>query len=593
MLSEDSEHRRWAENEISDCLDRYEYAPIIFAGSGISQRYIDAPGWGGLLEDLITECPNIDKPIGYYEEEYTKPQIGTQLVDPFRNWAWEDKGTHDYFDPELWDQDGKEKYLKHRVAKYFRKLSPDSVEEIDSEWQSEIEALQRMSPSAIITTNYDFLLERIFSGFSPMVGQEIYKKSNKKVGDLFKIHGCASEEQSLVITEEDYENFDKRKKYISAKLLTYFTEHPVLIVGHSASDDNVQDILSDINMMLPSDQGDLIDNIFLLNRLKDSDDPTQLPREEVIEVDKRQSVRVRSIKAKSYEWVYDAFSSGNPMDEAEIEQIREFASKIYNVTTKDAPRKKVNFQRLEYFSDEENISKLLGFVPIDNEETVEGLKQAGIPIGEGEITTEAVSEINKRLNTATKDWKSNVDLANSRELVLTFRNEIKNLNLSNRKCEFLFRSSQMVRLQGVDWLIEYEGNLEPLFERSIEEDSKAKAVKRLQFTLAILGKKPLLEKVHEKYAERFDLKTNNLLDAIDEPIENIINLYGTSENILFVDGSCPASELVGNKERTNRILDSATDVLIEEEKTGNKKPQNAVDFRKLELIKLANHFVID
>jgi hypothetical protein len=38
--------------------------PILFIGSGFSQRYINAPTWSGLLKQLIDENPEIDMPIG-------------------------------------------------------------------------------------------------------------------------------------------------------------------------------------------------------------------------------------------------------------------------------------------------------------------------------------------------------------------------------------------------------------------------------------------------------------------------------------------------------------------------------------------------
>lgn len=46
-----------------------------------------------------------------------------------------------------------------------------------------------------------------------------------------KIHGSSHEVESIVITNEDYVDFYKRKKYISAKLLTYFAEHPLFSLG--------------------------------------------------------------------------------------------------------------------------------------------------------------------------------------------------------------------------------------------------------------------------------------------------------------------------------------------------------------------------
>ncbi|MUV89072.1 hypothetical protein GJ629_03455 [Halapricum sp. CBA1109] len=314
MLSEDSQHRIWAEDTISDCLDRHEYAPIIFVGSGISRRYLGAPSWRELLSELATICPEIEYPIEYYEEEYTNPQIATQFINAFRDWAWEDHGQFEHFPRELYDRDGSpDKYLKYKVAEFFRKLSPDSPDDLPDDFQEEIKALRQISPHAVVTTNYDQLLENIYPGFETMVGQDIYKKDRKKVGDLFKIHGCVTQEDSLILTKSDYDDFEKQKKYISAKLLTYFSEHPVLILGHSASDDNIQRLLSELDRMIPTDETDLIPNIFLLNYEDGAEklegDPN-LSRDELIDVGDERRVRVNAVHAHSFKWVYDAFGQG-------------------------------------------------------------------------------------------------------------------------------------------------------------------------------------------------------------------------------------------------------------------------------------------
>jgi len=62
------------------------------------------------------------------------------------------------------------------------------------------------------------------------------------IGEIFKIHGCITDPAGIVLTDDDYEDWNNKKKYLSAKLLTYFLEHPVLIIGYSAQDPNVLSI---------------------------------------------------------------------------------------------------------------------------------------------------------------------------------------------------------------------------------------------------------------------------------------------------------------------------------------------------------------
>ncbi|WP_202020915.1 SIR2 family protein [Pseudomonas sp. ADAK18] len=79
----------------------------------------------------------------------------------------------------------------------------------------------------MITTNYDQLLEECFPEYETIVGQKILYADHSSIGEIFKIHGCASHPESIVLTRADYDEFVKRKKYLSAKLLAFFAEHPL------------------------------------------------------------------------------------------------------------------------------------------------------------------------------------------------------------------------------------------------------------------------------------------------------------------------------------------------------------------------------
>ena len=86
--------------------------------------------------------------------------------------------------------------------------------------RTEIRALQSVRPHALITTNYDQFLETVFPEYQPVIGQNIIHGTQVLMGEIFKIHGCVSDHPSFVVTQEDYDEF-ARKKEVSKRKATY------------------------------------------------------------------------------------------------------------------------------------------------------------------------------------------------------------------------------------------------------------------------------------------------------------------------------------------------------------------------------------
>ena len=108
-----------------------------------------------------------------------------------------------------------------------------------------------------------------------------------------------------------YEQFSRKKKYLSAKLLTYFSEHPLLFIGYSASDANIRAILSDIDECLPQrgTVGSVIPNIYLLEWRQDMPGSYSPVREKIIDIGEGRSVRIKAIEATDFSWVFNAFAA--------------------------------------------------------------------------------------------------------------------------------------------------------------------------------------------------------------------------------------------------------------------------------------------
>ena len=98
----------------------------------------------------------------------------------------------------------------------------------------------RKNISSVITTNYDQMIEQLFS-FNPLIGNDILLSN--PYGSVYKIHGCVTQPGKIIITESDYEEFNKKYELIRAQLLSLFIHNPIIFIGYNIGDKNIKYIL--------------------------------------------------------------------------------------------------------------------------------------------------------------------------------------------------------------------------------------------------------------------------------------------------------------------------------------------------------------
>lgn len=121
-----------------------------------------------------------------------------------------------------------------------------------------VKALAEIDFPIVITTNYDRLYEQALGVFSKTVSPIIYNPERseetaqlrglpkKEERWLFKMHGCVSKPESIVITDEDYIRFVMRMNDseefhpVPQKIRTQLAEWPTLFVGYSLLDYNLR-----------------------------------------------------------------------------------------------------------------------------------------------------------------------------------------------------------------------------------------------------------------------------------------------------------------------------------------------------------------
>lgn len=247
-------------------------SPVLFVGSGLSRRYAGADNWEGLLRHFAAMTT---RPYDYYRSKANGdfPTIASQIAQPFGEIWWDDDRFRESRDLYSATLVGPESPLKIEVARHLTGLA-DRLPTTGA-LATEVTLLRNVVVDAVITTNYNDVLPVLFPDFRPFVGQDGLLFANPQgIAELYQIHGSATAPDSLVLTASDYERFEKRNVYLAAKLMTIFVEHPVIFLGYSLSDRNVQTILSSIaGCLTPENISKLRDQLIFVEWAADGTGP--------------------------------------------------------------------------------------------------------------------------------------------------------------------------------------------------------------------------------------------------------------------------------------------------------------------------------
>lgn len=258
--------------ELKSILQKHPAAPFLFVGSGFSRRYLGLDDWAGLLQHF---CEPI-RDFGYYSSKANGdlPKAASYMAQDYNEWWWaapEMAASRAQFSSTV---KGSADALKVEIANYLGKYSLEDARRL--EFGGEIAALSKIAVDGVITTNWDFFLEELFPDYRVFVGQEELLFSNpQSIGEIYKIHGSASDPQSLVLTAEDYAEFNDRNPYLAAKLVTIFVEHPIIFFGYSITDPHIRALVSSIAKCLPQHKIDAFQqNLIFIQRTKGEEEPS-------------------------------------------------------------------------------------------------------------------------------------------------------------------------------------------------------------------------------------------------------------------------------------------------------------------------------
>lgn len=259
------------ETHLTEILKSRHSGAFLFIGSGFSRRYLGLEDWAGMLSRF---CAGI-KPFEYYRAKADGdfPAAAQLLASDFNEYWWMAEEYSDSVKANKPRVVNSTSALRIEIGNYLAGL--DTVAAVKEGFGDEIALLSSLNVDGIITTNWDLFLEHLFPDYKTYIGQnELLFSNPQEIGEIYKIHGCASDPASLVLTAGDYTTFHDRNPYLAAKLITVFVEHPVVFLGYSLSDANITSLLRAISLCIGREQIEqLRQNLIFVQRPKGEDKP--------------------------------------------------------------------------------------------------------------------------------------------------------------------------------------------------------------------------------------------------------------------------------------------------------------------------------
>jgi hypothetical protein len=320
---------------IKEFISQYQNHPILFVGTGVSLRYLkNSFSWDGLLSYIALELTNdeefyLDLKAKCFENgKYNFEKIASLLEKEFNEHLSKDrKGKFKEVNDRFYTS------MKNGInLSRFKILISDilSNSEIKEDKKEELEQLKKIRKNigSIITTNYDTLIEKIFD-FSPLIGNDILLSN--PYGSVYKIHGCVSNIERLIITEEDYSNFDKEYDLIRAQLLSLFIHNPIIFIGYRIEDNNVKKILKTIfSYVHPTSElaNKIKDNFLLIEH--DENSSNTIVSDYDINMDDT-IIRINKLKTDDFESIYESISDLQlPVSAMDIRKVQNIVKDIYS-----------------------------------------------------------------------------------------------------------------------------------------------------------------------------------------------------------------------------------------------------------------------
>ena len=327
--------------ELRNALTDTQALPVLFVGSGISRRYLDTPDWDGLLDHFASLTKFS---AGYYRGKANedRPEMASAIAAQFYD-EWfnnddytESRAAYEHNVRNVADP------LKYEIARYISASTLPSADNDDL--GEEFAAFGEIKANAIITTNWDTLIESAFPDLEVFVGQQdVLFATTQAIGEIYKIHGSATDPESIIVTAEDYAEYWDRNPYLIAKLLTMLVEHPVLFLGYSLGDRHINRMLENLISALNPEQVKVLNDRLIFVKRQSADAPSTLERGSLTVGD--HTLNIRILACANFKDLFVMLSELPERFPAKL--LRRLRESVYELTFSSEPTGRVHVLPIE------------------------------------------------------------------------------------------------------------------------------------------------------------------------------------------------------------------------------------------------------
>lgn len=324
--------------KLNEFMGSYVNHPVVFVGAGFSRRFLVGTfSWVDLLKKIVFEMKGS---YDFYFDsagrnanslgEVDLPKVASEIEQEFNRLLEADRnGKFKSINDKYYGFASAGNYSASRIKIFISELVDIHNTNEGEKYIDEMELFAKASRNigSVITTNYDRFIETLI-GFNPIIGNDILLSN--PYGSVYKIHGCVSHPESIIITDADYDKFRVNNHLIRAQLISMFIHNPIIFIGYSISDDNIRDILKTIFSYISKDSilADKVRKNFLLIEREEGSDSLNVLEHDVV-IENIGNIKINKIKTDNFSGVFEELANLKlPVSSMDIRKVEDVMRKI-------------------------------------------------------------------------------------------------------------------------------------------------------------------------------------------------------------------------------------------------------------------------